>query len=72
MGDDGEVLSYNIKFRDNTLLSEEFGVCLEDGLKVKINGTYYLKTLESLNKEEAVKIGKNVDFYCILAWQKKF
>ena len=71
-GGDGEVLSYNIKFIDNTLLSEEFGVCLEDGLKVKINGAYCLKSLEWLSEEEAVKIGKNVDFYRILAWQKKF
>ena len=71
-GGDGEVLSYNIKFIDNTLQSEELGVCLEDGLKVKINGAYCLKTLEWLNEEEAVKIGKNVDFYRILAWQKKF
>ena len=65
-GDDGEVFSYNIKFIDNTLLSEELGVCLEDGLKVKINGAYCLMTLEWLSEEEAVKIGKNVDFYCIL------
>ena len=62
MGDDGEVLSYNIKFRDNTLLSDELGVCLNDGLKVKINGSYCLKTLERLNAEDAIKIGKNVDF----------
>ena len=47
-------------------------MCLDDGLKVKINGAYCLKTLEWLNEEEAVKIGKYVDFYCILAWQKKF
>ena len=68
-GVDGEVLSYNIKFIDNTLLSEEFGVCLEDGLKVKINGAYCLKTLEWLSEEEAVKIGKMLIF--IVFWHGK-
>ena len=69
LGDDGEVLSYNIKFKDSNLLSEELGVCLEDGLKVKINGAYCVKTLEWLKEEDAIKIGKKSLF--LLNWARK-